>query len=110
MKKLTGNGLWESSRMMLFEHRDAIIEKQGTMHKQAHPLLDEQQAQWIAEKISDAYQNKRQIQLLVYGVYDHYTVRGVISRINTANERLFISDTWINLSDVLEIDTDEITE
>ncbi|SEM37109.1 YolD-like protein [Paenibacillus sp. cl141a] len=107
MKKLTENGLWESSRMMLFEHRDAILEKQGEKHKQTHPLLDEQQVQWIIEKISTAYRSKETIQLQVYGEYGNYAVNGRISRINTLNERLLVGDTWINLVDILEVETAE---
>lgn len=102
MKKLTGNGLWESSRMMLFEHRDAIIAKQEEKHRQPHPLLDEQQAERVAEKLSLAYQNKQPVQLTVFGEYGDYNVTGTITRIDPFRQRVFIRETWIPLADILE--------
>lgn len=71
------------------------------------PLLDEQQEQWIIEKISTAYQNKEQVQLQVYGEFRNYTVNGRISRINTLNERLLVGDICINPVDILVIETEE---
>ncbi|WP_106768169.1 YolD-like family protein [Paenibacillus faecalis] len=103
MKKLTGNGLWESSRMMLFEHRDAILARQEHKHKQQHPLLDEQQIGWIAEKLSLAYHNKEAVQLKVFGEYGDYSVNGVVERIDSLKQRIYIKKVWIPLYDILEV-------
>ncbi|UNK20259.1 YolD-like family protein [Paenibacillus sp. N3/727] len=102
MKKLTGNGLWESSRMMLFEHRDAILAKQEQKHKQEHPFLDEQQVEWIAEKLSLAYHNKGAVQLQVFGEYGDYNVTGMVDRIDSFKQRIYIHGSWIPLCDILE--------
>lgn len=39
-KKLTGNGLWESSRMMLPEHREQFLEQRRSLKKHEKPSLD----------------------------------------------------------------------
>ncbi|NMO94609.1 YolD-like family protein [Paenibacillus lemnae] len=103
MKKLTGNGLWESSRMMLFEHKDAIISKQEHKQIQKRPVLDEQQTERIAEKLSQAYRSKQQVQVLVFGDYGSSRMRGMISRIDPQLQRIRLGNTWISLSDILDV-------
>lgn len=108
MKKLMGNGLWESSRMMLFEHRDAILAKQEQMHKQEHPFLDEQQMEWIAEKLSLAFHNRGAVQLKVFGELGDYNVTGMVTRIDSLQQRIYIQGSWIPLYDILEAADTEI--
>ncbi|MDT2241397.1 hypothetical protein P7H22_15005 [Paenibacillus larvae] len=38
-KKLTGNGLWESSRMMLPEHREQLLEQRRELKNMQSPYL-----------------------------------------------------------------------
>lgn len=42
-KKLEGNGLWESSRMMLPEHKEAINRQQNKEGRKVRPTLDAQE-------------------------------------------------------------------
>lgn len=42
-KKLEGNGLWESNRMMLPEHKEAIIRQQHEEGRKAKPTPDSQE-------------------------------------------------------------------
>lgn len=46
-KKLEGNGLWESSRMMLPEHKETIIYKQHEEGRKQRPELDAQEIELI---------------------------------------------------------------
>lgn len=41
-KKLEGNGLWESSRMILSEHKERIYQYRVELSKKQRPTLDEQ--------------------------------------------------------------------
>ncbi|MBO2944986.1 YolD-like family protein [Paenibacillus sp. F411] len=102
MKKLEGNGLWQSSRMMLFEHRDAILSKQEQKQRQTRPILDEQETERIAEKLSQAYHSGATVQIQVYGEYGNQQVEGSISRIDAQLQRLRIQHMWITLADIVE--------
>ncbi len=42
-KKLQGNGLWESSRMMLPEHKETIIQHRYEFGRRSRPTIDEQE-------------------------------------------------------------------
>lgn len=107
MKKLTGNGLWESSRMMLFEHRDAILNKQAVRHKKEHPLLDEQQIMMIAERLSEAYQAHSPVQLRIYDPYEELEVTGLITHVDPLRGRIRVDGgSWIDLEDILDLDTE----
>lgn len=103
MKKLTGNGLWESSRMMLFEHRDAIIEKQSQRRHKVRPVLDEQWAAYMMEKLSEAYQQEQPVQMRIFGTIQDEMMIGTISRINPITGRIQVDDRWIAVSEIMEI-------
>jgi len=108
MKKLSGNGLWESSRMMLFEHRDALIERQSEQTLRARPLLDEQFQYDIAEKLSSAFQHHQAVHIRIYGGKQDKFQTGVISRLDSMTKRIRLNDHWIPLSDILDVqDMDE---
>lgn len=104
MKKLSGNGLWESSRMMLFEHRDAIIDKQAQQLQKQRPMLDEQQLEAIAERIGSAYAQQKPIQLRVYRAIQDEELSGIITHIDVLNKRIRLENScgWIQLADILE--------
>jgi hypothetical protein len=50
-KKLEGNGMWESSRMMLPEHKESLLEQNRHLKDFARPVLDEQEIQAVEEAI-----------------------------------------------------------
>ncbi|WP_340014636.1 YolD-like family protein [Paenibacillus sp. FSL K6-1318] len=42
MGKLEGNGIFESSRMILPEHREAMLRHQKEQQRRGKPIMDEQ--------------------------------------------------------------------
>ncbi|CAM3303830.1 hypothetical protein HP548_12160 [Paenibacillus taichungensis] len=50
-KKLEANGLWESSRMMLPQHKERIIQHRTQIHVQAKPLIHEDEWEIIAQNL-----------------------------------------------------------
>lgn len=95
MKKLQGNGLWESSRMMLMEHRDAIIQRNiGSQHKQM-PIVDEQRQEEMNRLLLQAYQEKREIKISYFQEKEFAMVTGMITHLDGAKQRIKIDDNWI---------------
>ncbi|MGZ9584725.1 YolD-like family protein [Paenibacillus marinisediminis] len=103
MKKLSGNGLWESSRMMLFEHRDAILEKKSQKSYKARPSFDEQFWESLIEKLSDAYQAQLSVQVRIYGKLQDDTQTGIISHIDPITQRIKLNGKWIRVTDIVEV-------
>lgn len=50
-KKLEANGLWESSRMMLPQHKERIIQHRTHIHVQTKPILHEDEWEIMAQHI-----------------------------------------------------------
>ncbi|AHD06040.1 YolD-like family protein [Paenibacillus larvae] len=77
-KKLTGNGLWESSRMMLPEHREQLLEQRRELKKHAKPLLDEQRLEELSTILNYALATKHKVRFTVYDVYEDQHIAGVL--------------------------------
>ncbi|WP_364140623.1 YolD-like family protein [Paenibacillus sp. LPE1-1-1.1] len=62
-KKLTGNGFWESSRMMLPEYKSRIIELAQQQKKRDRIQLDEQEWESISQAVGDSLSHRKEIVL-----------------------------------------------
>ncbi len=64
--------MWESSRMMLPEHVEAILEWQKGLEKVKKPIIDEQQWTEFAHIIQEAKACKRRIKITIWkdGIFD----------------------------------------
>jgi hypothetical protein len=81
-KKLEGNGMWESSRMMLPEHREVIIQSNKEVFVQSRPVLDEQEIELVNSAIRASLLKKDKVELTLYDVYQFTTVTGTIERVD----------------------------
>ncbi|MCD9020417.1 YolD-like family protein [Cohnella silvisoli] len=102
-KKLEGNGLWESSRMMLHEHKERILEANQRQERREKPILDPQKREEINESLGSAYQNKEEIKLLLWHPYENRSVTGVIAKLDLIGYRILIDDEWVKLAGILEV-------
>ncbi|MFK4997714.1 YolD-like family protein [Bacillus sp. N9] len=55
------NLLWESSRMMLPEHRDQLLKERKKQEEFHPPILDEQQLEEINIAITQSFERKRAV-------------------------------------------------
>jgi hypothetical protein len=106
-KKLEKNGLFESSRMMLFEHKDQILARQDAVRLFPRPELDEQAAEDMFRLIRESLEERREIGLTVYDSGTFVDVAGYVQLIDMNFRRIkFIHDfqrTWIRFQDVVEV-------
>lgn len=103
MSKLDENGMWESSRMMLPEHKLRILEsnKDFLNPYQDRPTLDEQEWLYISELFTISSNFKEPIKVTFYDPYNPKTVTGVVERMDIPNNRVKISGEWYPLKDVM---------
>lgn len=108
-KKLEGNGLWESSRMMLPEHIVRIREFTRDLLAKEKPVLYGDELEFIYDKISAYFANKTEITLVLFGKFEDTRVVGVVDRIDTIKKRVRIDETdgtsdWIRVEDVIAVE------
>ncbi|WP_334071748.1 MULTISPECIES: YolD-like family protein [Paenibacillus] len=103
--KLHGNGLWESSRMMLPEHKEAILEYNRRLHRHARVLLDEQEMEEISRRIARSLREHREIGLKLYGEFEGRRVRGVVEAVRPGERRFRLNTgkdvEWIAFTDIV---------
>jgi hypothetical protein len=104
-KKLTGNGMWESSRIILPEHREAINEYNRSLLKKQKPMLCEDEWELISQKINESYHTKKTISVVIFGEFEDRKVTGVVTNINPYSKKIRIEFDegyeWIDFAEIL---------
>lgn len=102
-KKLENNGLWESSRMMLPEHKERILKSNQRLERRAKPILDTQKWEEINELLSEACQTGKEITLVLWDPYENRTVVGTIAKLDILTYRIFIAGQWVKLAGIVDV-------
>jgi hypothetical protein len=101
--KLTrGSNLrWESTRMMLPEHREEIIKHRSELHIQSRPILDDQELQEISSAVYSSFIQRTPISLILYNEYENRTVTGIVLRVDSSLQQIRIEGEWVKQGDVI---------
>ncbi|WEK54780.1 MAG: YolD-like family protein [Candidatus Cohnella colombiensis] len=102
-KKLENNGLWESSRMMLPEHKERIIALNHEPERRTKPVLDPQQWEEINDRLSEASQTGEVVQLRVWNPRGDRVISGSLVKIDVLGYRIFVDGQWVKLANILEV-------
>jgi hypothetical protein len=106
-KKLEKNGMWESSRMMLPEHRETILEQNRALKKRVKPELEEQQQEEIARAIGVSMWLSMPMTFVLFGEFQNRDIIGVAMKIDTVNRWVKICGTddeeWVDFSDIVQV-------
>ncbi|MEK3730963.1 MULTISPECIES: YolD-like family protein [Paenibacillus] len=105
-KKLEGNGLWESSRMMLPEHKESIIRRQLEEGRKVKPTLDAQEMELIEHALAESFYDHRTITLRLYDEYEEVERTGVVTIVLTHRREIKLTTgpgewEWIRIDDIL---------
>jgi hypothetical protein len=117
-KKLEKNGLWESSRMLLPQHKEAALRQADEVHAIPRPTLDDQEMDIINTTLRQSYMFKKNVDLGLYGEYEQRSMRGIVTRIQRDSVRLDTINSldgsedceWILFVDVLKAELQEGAE
>jgi len=106
-KKLSGNGLWDSSRMIIPQHKEAVLAWNHTKYKRTKPQLDEQELELISLAIGESYSQETKVTLEVFDLDENVTVEGVVRRIDQRDRRILIDHNgdaqWILIKDIIAV-------
>lgn len=105
-KKLEGNGLWESSRMMLPQHKEVIVSDDLRHTKRTRPVLDEQEIEWIEHALIRSFRERRKVTLDIFSTYEHVEVTGIVTTIQTMQREVKLAIDigawqWIAMKDIV---------
>lgn len=107
---IRGNLLWETSRMMLPEHKEALLRQQHESKIQIAPILDEQEEARIFKVLTDSYRLKVEVRIECYGEYINVHHRGIVVSVDQVLRRIKLNlgygTTWIQLANVIDVEVD----
>jgi hypothetical protein len=98
-KKLEANGLWESSRMILPEHKDASRRQATHVERLERPTLDDQEVEIISTTLFQSHRFQKVVRLTLYGEYDARIVTGIVTCSQRYSFRLDTEDPFTGQSD-----------
>lgn len=99
-KKLEGNGLWESSRMMLPEHKEEINIWSTEVKKRERIELDEQQWEDVSRAVTQSMQQRHPIRLLMYHEIEKLEIIGIVDRVDQLKGRFMVDGEWFTIRDI----------
>ncbi|GGO03719.1 YolD-like family protein [Saccharibacillus kuerlensis] len=81
-KKLEGNGLWESSRMILPEYRKRILQASTERDRRKKAILHEDELETIAEAVRRSLALQLTVRLELYGEYGSEWTEGIVTDVS----------------------------
>lgn len=100
------NLMWESSRMMLPEHKAQIRAHQRKVQKRTKPLLDEQQISMFSQMISDAMNQNCSLKVQVFHPdHDHY-ITGKVQNVIPGKQLKLVSgedSEWVDFAEITDV-------
>lgn len=101
------NLVWESSRMMLPEHKEKLKQHQKELEKRKKPLIDEQQLDIFSQILSDAMVNGINVKIEVFGPYTDRYVSGNVLKFDSQRRQIKMRSkgqcVWIKLEDIVDV-------
>lgn len=102
------NVMWESSRMVIPEHKEALLRHQKERTKRERPELDEQSFEEISRIIQEAAETGHPIRLVVFDPYQDVEVVGQVQMIDPYEQRIRLAHdgkkTWVTFGDVMSVE------
>ncbi|OBZ08064.1 YolD-like family protein [Bacillus sp. FJAT-26390] len=99
-KKLEGNGMWESSRMMLPEHKVALNAWDIERQKRQRIHLDEQEWEDVSRSVQESMQRREPIKLKMFHEFEDLEVNGIVDRVDQLQGRFMVDGEWFLIKDI----------
>jgi hypothetical protein len=99
VKKLEANGLWESSRMILPEHKHATLRQAKQTDRLVRPTLDDQEVEIISTVLFQSHRHQKVVKLTLYSEYDLRSVYGIVTCSQRDSFRLDTEDPFSGVVD-----------
>ncbi|ASA23506.1 YolD-like family protein [Paenibacillus donghaensis] len=105
-KKLELNGLWESSRMMLPEHKARILSDERETLRKEKPVLDEQKQEEIECTLALSLRSHVRVTVVLFDPFKDVEVSGFVTSIHTHSREFKLQWAeewkWIDVDNIVE--------
>lgn len=104
--KLTkgSNMFWESSRMVMPEHREAYNQQALLNNRKQRVTLDDQEKEIVYRALAESYQLKQPVNVELFDEYEDRRVIGIVERVDMQLKRFKVDGEWFDVRDVLRAD------
>lgn len=99
-KKLEGNGMWESSRMMLPEHIVQINQWATEIKKRERIELDEQEWEDVSRTVGISMLQRQQVKLRMFHELEDLEIVGIVERVDQLKGRFMVDGEWFAIRDI----------
>lgn len=89
-KKLEANGLWESSRMMLPQHKERINEHRSQIYYQSKPIIHQDEWEIIAQNLEMSLKYTLPARFEVFNETGNGYVFGIVTSISMLSKKIKI--------------------
>lgn len=102
-QKLQGNGLWESSRMMLPEQKERILQENFKFRNKRppKPVLDEQEKEEIMRVLVQSLGMRDQARITLYHEFEDCAVIGVVDKIDPYTRTFIVDGERFKMEDII---------
>ncbi|GAE34372.1 YolD-like family protein [Halalkalibacter akibai] len=83
-----GNLLWESSRMFLPEHKQALLQRKEELKKVEKPSLDEQELEEISQIVLDSLKHELDVKVTYWKDGFFRELTGIIDKVDLQLKRI----------------------
>ncbi|MFH5185698.1 YolD-like family protein [Paenibacillus sp. TAB 01] len=111
--KLTpgANIMWESSRMIIPQHKEAAIRQARESLKRDRPELTEEELQEMFGRLSASKANTLEVTIIVYGEFENRQLRGIVTGLDPRQRLIKIEHNYdwdlIEFENVLSVQLDD---
>ena len=111
--KLTpgANVMWESSRMIIPQHKEAAIRQAKEVRKQVRPELTEEELQEMFGRLKAAQSNTLEVTITLYGEYENRLLRGIVTGLDPRQRLIKIEHDYdwelIEFENVISVQLDD---
>jgi hypothetical protein len=109
-KKLEGNGLWEASRMMLPQHREAFVSRQEALDSPRMPQIHEEEFELIVRHLKESWYTQKLIVVEWFHEHKREHSTGAVQHIDEHQQRIQLKtdafSCWITLQQIIDVRND----
>lgn len=107
-KKLEGNGLWESSRMILPEHKQRIIRDEQEQGRREKPVLDAQEWELIDMALHQSKAEQVPVTITLFDPFDELLYKGIVLAVDQQLRRVKLRWSeddwdWIKIDEIVSV-------
>ncbi|WFR61045.1 YolD-like family protein [Paenibacillus amylolyticus] len=110
-KKLEANGLWESSRMMLPQHKERIIQHRTHIHVQTKPILHEDEWEIMAQHIEMSLNYTLPATIEIFHESGNRYIHGIVTSVSTFGKKIKIEMEngfeWVDFDQLVAVKLEE---